>query len=102
MENNKPNNEIIIYEGESGQPRIEVRLENETVWLTQDQMAELFNKGRSTVAEHILNIFKEGELDEKVVCRNSRHTTKHGAIEGKTQTSEMEASVTSKRLIKLS
>ncbi|HCC83819.1 TPA: cell filamentation protein Fic [Candidatus Uhrbacteria bacterium] len=86
---NKPNNEIIIYEGGNGAPRLEVRLENETVWLTQDQMAELFDKGRSTVAEHILNIFKEEELDEKVVCRNSRRTTKHGAIEGKTQTSEV-------------
>ena len=49
----------------------------------------LFNKGRSTINEHILNIFKEGELDEKVVCRKFRHTTQHGALEGKTQSKEV-------------
>lgn len=49
-------------------------MDGETVWLTQDQMAELFEKGRSTVAEHILNTFKEGELDEKAVCREFRRT----------------------------
>lgn len=75
---NKPDNEIIIYQGDNGVPRIEVRLENETVWLTQDQMAELFDKGRSTVAEHIQNAFKEGELDEKSVCRESRRTGSDG------------------------
>ncbi len=64
MENNEPNNEIIIYEGGSGVPRIEVRLENETVWLTIDQMAELFVKSRSTINEHILNIYAENELSE--------------------------------------
>ena len=85
MKNDKLNNEIIIYEGDNGQPRIEVRFENETVWLTQEQMAELFGKGRSTITEHIQNTFKEGELDEKLVCRDSRLTTKHGAIKGKTQ-----------------
>lgn len=78
-------NEIIIYEGDSGVPRIEVRMQGETVWLNQDQLAELFGKGRSTVTEHISNIFKEGELDEKVVCREFRRTTEHGAIKGKTQ-----------------
>lgn len=85
MENEELKNEIIIYEGDNGMPRIEVRFENETVWLNQDQIAELFDKGRSTIAEHILNIFKEGELDERVVCREFRRTTEHGAIKGKTQ-----------------
>lgn len=85
MEFNKSDNEIIIYEGDNGQPKLEVRFENETVWLNQEQIADLFNKGRSTVAEHIGNIFKEGELDEKVVCREFRRTTVHGAIKGKTQ-----------------
>lgn len=61
---NKPDNEIIIYEGSNGVPRIEVRLENETVWLTIDQMAGLFDKGRSTINEHILNIYAEKELKE--------------------------------------
>jgi hypothetical protein len=85
MKNKEPQSEIIIYEGDNGVPRIEVHIENETVWLNQDQIAELFDKGRSTIAEHILNIFKEGELDEKVACREFRRTTEHGAIKGKTQ-----------------
>ncbi len=74
----KINNEVIIYEGENGLPRIEVRFENETVWLNQDQLAELFDKGRSTIAEHILNVFKEGELDENSVCREFRRTGSDG------------------------
>lgn len=57
-----------------------MQLENETVWLNQLQMAELFDKSRSTISEHINNIFNEGELDEKVICRNFRHTTAHGAF----------------------
>ena len=64
MNNKEPNNEVIIYEGDNGVPRIEVRLENETVWLTMDQMAELFDKSRSTINEHILNIYAEKELNE--------------------------------------
>ncbi len=77
--------EIIIYQNPDGNIKIDVRLEDETVWLTQVQMAELFGKARTTITEHIQNAFKEGELDESVVCRNFRHTTQHGAIEGKTQ-----------------
>ena len=76
---------IIIYQTEDGITKIETRLENETVWLTQAQMAELFQKSRVTITEHIGNIFKEGELTENVVCRNFRHTTQHGAIADKTQ-----------------
>lgn len=85
IKNNNNSGEIIIYEGADGAPSIDVRVEGETVWLTQAQMAELFGKGRSTITEHIQNIFKEGELDEKVVCRDFRLTTEHGAIQGKTQ-----------------
>ena len=66
--------EIIIYQSDEG-VKLDVRLENQTVWLNIEQIAQLFNKGRSTINEHILNIFKEGELDEKVVCRKFRHTT---------------------------
>ncbi len=63
MKNNKQNhNQIIIYEGEKGQPKIEVRIEGETVWLTIEQMAQLFGKSRSTINEHILNIYEEKEL----------------------------------------
>ena len=56
-------NKIIIYQTEDGQTQIDVRLENETVWLTQAQMAELFQKDQSVVARHINNAFKEGELE---------------------------------------
>ena len=77
--------EILIYQNPDGNIKIDVRLEEETVWLTQEQMAMLFGKARNTITEHIQNVFKEGELDEKVVCRNFRHTTQHGAIQGKTQ-----------------
>ena len=52
-------------------------------------MAQLFGKGRTTITEHIGNIFKEGELKEEKVCRNFRHTTQHDAIEGRLQTQEV-------------
>lgn len=77
--------EILIYKNEDGNVKIDVRLEEETVWLSQDQMAVLFGKGRSTITEHIRNIFEEGELMEEMVCRNFRLTTQHGAIANKTQ-----------------
>ena len=80
---------IIIYQSEDGTIRLDVRLEDKTVWLTQEQIAMLFNKGRSTITEHISNIFKEGELEENKVCRKIRHTTQHGAIEGKSQQKEV-------------
>ncbi|QIH35548.1 RhuM family protein [Sphingobacterium sp. DR205] len=80
---------LLIYQSEDGVTRIETRLEGETVWLTQAQMADLFQKGRTTITEHIKHIFEEGELEEEVVCRNFRHTTQHGAIEDKTQQREV-------------
>jgi hypothetical protein len=77
--------QIIIYKDTNGKTQIDVRFDGEDVWLTQDLIAKLFNKGRSTITEHIQNIYKEGELDKDMVSRNFRHTTKHGAIVGKTQ-----------------
>jgi len=59
------NSEIIIYSTEDGQTKIQTRLENETVWLTQEQMATLFQRERSVITKHIGNVFKEGELEEK-------------------------------------
>lgn len=59
------NNQIIIYQTEDGLTKIDVALENETVWLSQEQMAELFQRDRTVITKHIGNIFKEGELDEK-------------------------------------
>jgi hypothetical protein len=77
--------EILIYQNTEGNIKIDVRLEEDTVWLSQAQIALLFGKGRTTITEHIANIFNEGELDEKVVCRDFRLTTLHGAIEGNIQ-----------------
>jgi hypothetical protein len=79
------NGEIVLYQNQDGQIKLDVRLEDETVWLTQAQIAVLFGKGRTTITEHIQKVFAEGELEEIMVCRDYRHTTQHGAIEGKTQ-----------------
>ena len=58
------NNEILIYQTEDGQTQVDVRMENDTVWLTQAQMACLFDKDQSVIARHIANVFKEGELEK--------------------------------------
>ena len=89
METNELDNKIIIYQSDDGKTQLDVKLENETVWLTQAQMAELFQKDRTVIGRHIRNVFKEGELDEKVVSAKIAHTTQHGAIEGKTQRQEV-------------
>ena len=81
----KEQNQIEIYQANDGTTHIKVQFEQDTVWLTQAQMAALFDKGRSTITEHIKNVFSEGELEEEVVCRYFRHTTQHGAIKGKEQ-----------------
>lgn len=67
MEQN--NGEIIIYQSEDGKIRLDVRLENKTVWLTIDQIAELYGKSRSTVNEHILNAYGEGEIEKTKTMR---------------------------------
>lgn len=74
MQQNEPNNEIIIYEGGNGQPKIEVRIQGETVWLNQAQLAELFGTSRPNVTMHIKNIFEERELIEDSVCKDFLHT----------------------------
>ena len=76
---------FVIFKIDNAKVNIDVFFQDETLWLTQKQLAELFEKGRSTISEHLKNIFEEKELDEKVVCRYFRQTTQHGAIEGKTQ-----------------
>ncbi|QSB29081.1 virulence RhuM family protein [Flavobacterium sp. CLA17] len=86
---NRNTGEILIYQNQEGNIKIDVRLEEETVWLTQAQLCELFQKSKATVSEHIKNIFEEGELIENVVVRKSRTTTQHGAIAGKTQEVEV-------------
>ncbi len=88
-ETEPPNSELLIYQATDGNIKLDVHLENETVWLSQAHMAELFNKSKKTISEHIRNIFNEGELEKNVVVRNFRTTTRHGAIEGKTQSKEV-------------
>ena len=87
MENSlTPNqSEFLLYVSQGGDIKVDVLLHDETVWLTQKGMQELFEKAKSTISEHIKNVFDEGELDEKVVVRDFRTTSPHGAIEGKTQ-----------------
>ncbi len=83
------NSQIIIYQTESGEIKLDVRFQDETVWLTQMQLCELFDKSKATISEHIKHIFEEGELQENMVVRKSRTTTQHGAIVGKTQSKEV-------------
>src|SRR5690554_1873560 len=77
--------EFLLYVSQSGDIKVDVWFYDETVWLTQKGMQELFEKSKSSISEHISNVFEEGELDEKVVVRNFRTTTQHGAIKGKFQ-----------------
>ena len=70
--------EILIYQTDDGQTNIEVKIEDDTVWLTQQQMSELFQTSRTNVVEHIKHIYEEGELDEIATCRNFRQVRKEG------------------------
>lgn len=88
MEVNK--GQILLYQTPDGESRIEVRLEEETVWLNLEQMAELFQRNKSTISRHIKNVFEEGELNHEVVVAKYATTTQHGAIEGKSQTHQVE------------
>lgn len=85
MENKRDNsntvdNEILIYQTEDGHTKIDVKLEDETVWLTQAQLCELYKTSKSNISEHIKHIFEEGELEENAVVRKFRTT----AADGKT------------------
>ena len=71
-------NKIIIYQTEDGQTQIDVRMENETVWLTQAQMAELFDKDRTVIGRHIRNIYKEEELEQNITCAKFAHMGSEG------------------------
>ena len=86
---NPSNGDILIYQSEDGLTHIDVRMEQETVWLTQQQLCELYQTSKSNVSEHIKHIFEDGELEPELVVRKFRTTTQHGAIEGKTQSHEV-------------
>lgn len=81
----KVNSHVEIYQSPDGHTEVQVTFDKDTVWLNQEQLGQLFDRDRTVVSRHIKNIFKEGELDESVVCANFTHTTEHGAIKGKTQ-----------------
>ena len=83
------NNSIVIYQSEDGKVHLDVVYNEETMWLTQQQLCELYQTSKSNVSEHIKHIFEDGELDKEVVVRNFRITTQHGAIEGKTQSRDV-------------
>jgi hypothetical protein len=83
-------NEIVIYQPENIPVRIDVRIEDETVWLNKEQIALLFGRDRSVISRHINNIFKEDELVKEEVCAFFAHTTQHGAVKGKFQTKQIE------------
>ena len=71
-------NQIIIYQTADNQTQIDVHMENETVWLTQAQMAELFQKDRNVISRHIRNVFNEGELEEQSTCAKFAHMGNDG------------------------
>lgn len=79
-------NEFLLYTTPNGKVKVEIFLHNETVWLTQEKIAELFGVQRPAITKHLKNIFNSGELNESMVSSILEHTTAHGAIAGKTQT----------------
>ncbi len=87
MANNLPEKfpNFVLFKTADGKVNIDVYFHEETLWLTQKLIAELFQKDRSVISKHLKKIFEEGELDEQVVCAKFALTTQHGAIEGKTQ-----------------
>jgi hypothetical protein len=77
---------VEIFRSKDNSIELRVAFDTDTVWLSQEQMSELFGRNRVAITQHIGNIFREGELDQKVVCKDFLHTTQHGAIKGKRQT----------------
>ena len=78
---------VEIYQSPDGLTQIEVSFQQETAWLNQEQLSQLFERDRTVISRHIRNIFKDSELEEAVVCANFAHTTQHGAMSGNIQTS---------------
>jgi hypothetical protein len=78
LASNENQGDIVIYQTEGGATKIDVRFVDETVWLTQQQMAELFQSSRTNIVEHIQHIYEEGELDEASTCRKFRQVRNEG------------------------
>lgn len=81
--------DFLLYTTPNGKVKVEIFLRNETVWLTQDKIAQLFGVQRPAITKHLKNIFESGELQEELVSSILEHTTQHGAIEGKTQSTQV-------------
>ena len=81
---------VVLYTAPDGTTQIDVKLKNETVWISVEQMAMLFGRDRSVIGKHIRNAFQEGELVKKEVWAKFAHTTPHGSMAGKTQTTELD------------
>lgn len=81
--------EFLLYTAPGGTIKVEVLLSNESIWLTQERMAELFGVQRPAITKHLKNIFESNELQEKLVCSILEHTTEHGAVAGRTQTQKV-------------
>jgi len=77
----EPTGEVVLYQREDGAPAIEVRLDGDTVWLSQQQLADLFQTSRTNVVEHVRHIYDEGELEEAATCRNFRQVRREGERE---------------------
>jgi hypothetical protein len=88
VSNTIPTN-FLLYTTDDQQIKVDVLIEDETVWLNQAQMGGLFQKSKATISEHIKNIFQEGELQQELVIRDFRTTTQHGAIKGLTQSKNL-------------
>jgi hypothetical protein len=85
MDKDHPNRQFLLYKTDNGDIKVDVLLQNETIWMPQTKIAELFEVKVPAVFKHLKNIFESGELDEKVVVSILEITTQHGAIAGKTQ-----------------
>ncbi len=80
---------ILLYKTQNHEIKLEVLIQNETIWLNQKQISELFDVKIPAISKHLKNIFSSAELDEKVVVSKMEITTQHGAIEGKEQTKKV-------------
>ncbi|NTU66814.1 MAG: virulence RhuM family protein [Candidatus Moranbacteria bacterium] len=91
MKKKEMKNDIVIYQAKNGAIELRGDFEHENIWATQKQIADIFGIDRTVVNRHIKNIFTDKELDKDKVCAKFAHTTKHGAIKGKTQTKNVES-----------
>lgn len=80
--------DMVLYNSDDGEVSVNAYIKDESLWVTQKAMAELFGEQIPAISKHLKNIFTDDELDEKMVISKIEITTQHGAIEGKTQTSE--------------